>query len=55
VWTDADMADRINRMLTDRKMKAKLKKTSKDMRGKKGPATAAKIIDGLMRRKKAAR
>jgi MGT family glycosyltransferase len=53
-WTDADMADRITRMLTDKKMKAKLKKTSKDMRGKKGPAKAAKVIDGLIRRKKAA-
>jgi UDP:flavonoid glycosyltransferase YjiC (YdhE family) len=53
-WTDADMADRITRMLTDKKMKAKLKKTSRDMRGKKGPVKAAKVIDGLMRRKKAA-
>jgi UDP:flavonoid glycosyltransferase YjiC (YdhE family) len=48
------MADRITRMVTDRKMKAKLKKTSKDMRSRKGPAKAAKVIDGLMRRKKAA-
>jgi UDP:flavonoid glycosyltransferase YjiC (YdhE family) len=53
-WTDADMADRITRMLTDKKMKAKLKKTSKDMRSKKGPAKAAKVIDGLLRRKKVA-
>lgn len=53
-WTDAEMADRINTMLTDKKMKAKLKKTSKDMRRQKGPAKAAKVIDGLLRRKKAA-
>jgi UDP:flavonoid glycosyltransferase YjiC (YdhE family) len=48
------MADRITRMLTDKKMKAKLKKTSKDMRSKKGPAKAAKVIDGLLRRKRVA-
>jgi MGT family glycosyltransferase len=53
-WTDEDMADRITRMITDKKMKAKLKKTSKDMRKQKGPAKAAKVIDGLMRRRKAA-
>jgi MGT family glycosyltransferase len=53
-WSDADMADRITRMLSDKKMKAKLKKTSKDMRSKKGAAKAAKVIDGLMRRMKAA-
>jgi UDP:flavonoid glycosyltransferase YjiC (YdhE family) len=53
-WTDKVVAERITRMLTDRKMKAKLKKASKDMRGRKGPAKAARVIDGLMRRKKAA-
>jgi MGT family glycosyltransferase len=53
-WTDADMTDRITSMLTDKKMKAKLKKTSKYMRRHKGPAKAAKVIDRLMRRKKAA-
>ena len=52
-WTDAEMADRIKTMLTDGKMKAKLKKTSRDMRSRKGPAKAAKVIDGLLRRKRA--
>jgi UDP:flavonoid glycosyltransferase YjiC (YdhE family) len=52
-WTDEDMADRINRMISDKKMKTKLKKTSKDMRSKRGPAKAAKVIDGLMRRRAA--
>jgi len=46
-WTDAVMADRITRMVTDKKMKAKLKKTSKDMRKEKGPAKAAKVIDAM--------
>jgi MGT family glycosyltransferase len=53
-WTDEDMADRISRVVSDRKMKAKLRRTSKDMRKKKGPAKAAKVIDGLMRRRQAA-
>jgi len=50
-WTDAEMQARIMAMLTDKKMKAKLKKTSASMRAKHGPTKAAKVIDGLMRRK----
>jgi MGT family glycosyltransferase len=50
-WTDTDMEAKIMAMLTDKKMKAKLKRTSKSMRAKHGPTKAAKVIDGLMRRK----
>jgi MGT family glycosyltransferase len=50
-WTDAQMEAKIMAMLSDKKMKAKLKKTSKSMRAKHGPTKAAKVIDGLMRRK----
>ena len=50
-WSDAEMQDKIMAMLTDKKMKAKLKKTSKTMRAEHGPTKAAKIIDGLTRRK----
>jgi MGT family glycosyltransferase len=50
-WTDDEMQAKIMAMLTDKKMKAKLKKTSKAMRAKHGPTKAAKVIDGLMRRK----
>ncbi|MCB1433122.1 MAG: glycosyltransferase, partial [Alphaproteobacteria bacterium] len=50
-WTDEEMQDKIMQMLTDKKMKAKLKKTSKSMRAKHGPTKAAKVIDGLTRRK----
>jgi MGT family glycosyltransferase len=50
-WTDEEMQQKIMAMLTDKKMKAKLKKTSKTMRAEHGPTKAAKIIDGLTRRK----
>jgi len=50
-WTEAEMEAKIMAMLTDRKMKAKLKKTSKSMRAKHGPSQAAKVIDGLARRR----
>ena len=50
-WTDADLQAKIMTMLTDKKMKAKLKKTSKSMRAKHGPTKAAKVIDALTRRK----
>ena len=42
---------KIMTMLTDKKMKAKLQKTSKSMRAKHGPTKAAKVIDALTRRK----
>ena len=50
-WTDDELAAKIMAMLTDKKMKAKLQKTSKSMRAEHGPTKAAKIIDGLTRRK----
>ncbi len=46
-WTEEELQDKIMAMLTDKKMKAKLKKTSKSMRSKHGPTKAAKVIDGL--------
>jgi MGT family glycosyltransferase len=49
-WTDDELMAKINAMLTDKKMKAKLRKTSKLMRSKHGPSKAAKIIDALTRR-----
>ncbi|CAN5172319.1 glycosyltransferase [soil metagenome] len=50
-WSDAEMALTIETMLTDKKMKAKLKRTSKQMKSRKGPQKAAKIIDGLLKRR----
>ena len=50
-WTDDELAAKIMAMLTDKKMKVKLQKTSKTMRAEHGPTKAAKIIDGLTRRK----
>ena len=50
-WTDAEMEAKIIAMLTDKKMKAKLKATSRSMRAQHGPTKAAKVIDGLMKRK----
>ncbi|MGL4526108.1 MAG: glycosyltransferase, partial [Aestuariivirga sp.] len=50
-WTDAELQQKIMTMVTDKKMKAKLRKTSKSMRAKHGPTKAAKVIDALTRRK----
>ena len=50
-WTDAELEEKVMTMLTDKKMKTKLKKTSKAMRAKHGPTKAAKVIDALTRRK----
>jgi MGT family glycosyltransferase len=50
-WTDAELEARIMAMVSDRKMKAKHRKTSKSMRAKHGPTKAAKIIDGVMKRR----
>ena len=52
-WSDEELAAKIMDMITNKKMKAKLKKTSKSMRAKHGPTKAAKVIHGLMRRKAA--
>ena len=47
-WTDDELAQKIMAMLTDKKMKAKLKKTSKaHARRSMGRPKAAKIIDRL--------
>jgi MGT family glycosyltransferase len=48
-WTDDELAKMIETMLTSKKMKAKLARTSKSMRGKPGPAKAAAIIDRVAR------
>ncbi len=50
-WTEEDMSDKIMTMITDKNMKARLKKTSAAMRAQHGPTKAAKVIDGLTRRK----
>jgi MGT family glycosyltransferase len=50
-WTDAELADQVTAMLTDKKMKARLKSTSKSMRAKHGPTRAARVIDALTRRR----
>lgn len=50
-WTEEEMQQKIMAMLTDKKMKARLKKTSRQMRSKHGPTKAAKVIDALTRRK----
>jgi MGT family glycosyltransferase len=46
-WTEAEMLDKIMVMLTDKKMKARLTKTSRQMRSKHGPTKAAKVIEAL--------
>ena len=45
------MEAKITAMLSDKKIKARLKKTSKSMRSKHGPTKAAKVIDRLTRRR----
>jgi UDP:flavonoid glycosyltransferase YjiC (YdhE family) len=53
-WTEEELAGKIRATLKDKKMKARLKKTSVHMRARKGTAKAAKIIDGLMRKREKA-
>ena len=50
-WTEEDMSDKIMTMITDKKMKARLKKSSAAMRAKHESTKAAKMIDALTRRK----
>jgi MGT family glycosyltransferase len=50
-WTDEELRSRITALLTDRKMRARLRKTSKTMRSRHGPTKAARVIDALMRRR----
>jgi MGT family glycosyltransferase len=54
-WTDDELRDRITRMLTDRGMKARLKRTSRTMRSRHGPTKAARVIDAVARRRPARR
>ena len=50
-WDDAELGGKIMAMVTDKKLKARLKKTKASMRAQHGPTKAAKVIDGLTRRK----
>ena len=50
-WNDDELAVKIKTLLIDKRMQEKLKKTSKAMRSHHGPTKAAKVIDGLTRRK----
>jgi MGT family glycosyltransferase len=50
-WTEAELADKVTAMLTDRKMQARLKVTSKAMRARHGPTKAARVIDAVSRRR----
>jgi MGT family glycosyltransferase len=50
-WSDEEMAETIETMLTDKKIKAKLRRTSRQMKARKGPQKAAKVIDGLLKRR----
>jgi MGT family glycosyltransferase len=47
-WTDAELAAKINAMLTDKAMKAKLAATSAHMQSRHGPTKAANILNGLL-------
>ena len=46
-WTEAELGERIQRMLSDEKMRARLAETSRQMRAEHGPSKAARILDGL--------
>src|SRR3712207_6075422 len=46
-WTDEELKAKIDRMLTDKAMKAKLKETSRRMHKEHGPTKAARILDAL--------
>jgi MGT family glycosyltransferase len=50
-WNDDELAVKIKTVLIDKRMKEKLKKTSSVMRAEHGPSKAAKVIDGLTRRR----
>ena len=47
-WTDDQLATAITVMLTDRRMKTRLAKTSKSMQSRHGPTKAARVIDALV-------
>ncbi|MCG8358066.1 MAG: glycosyltransferase, partial [Kiloniellales bacterium] len=46
-WSEADLAAKIEAMLTDTTMRQKLAATSAHMQGQEGPAKAARLLDGL--------
>jgi MGT family glycosyltransferase len=50
-WTDEALQAGIMTLLNDRKMRAKLRKTSQTMRSRHGPTKAARVIDALTRRR----
>jgi MGT family glycosyltransferase len=50
-WTEAELADKVTATLTDKKMKARLRATSRSMRARHGPTKAARVIDALTRRR----
>ncbi|MEK9743291.1 MAG: glycosyltransferase [Gammaproteobacteria bacterium] len=47
-WTDSELQETINKMLTGEAMHARLAKTSAHMRSQHGPTKAAKILDALV-------
>ncbi|MGH6947856.1 MAG: nucleotide disphospho-sugar-binding domain-containing protein [Kiloniellales bacterium] len=48
-WAETQLAEKIDRLLTDKAMQARLAATSKHMQGHHGPTKAAKLLDGLAR------
>lgn len=48
-WADEQLKDKINVMLTDETMKAKMASTSAHMQSRHGPTKAAEILDGLLK------
>jgi len=48
-WTDEELAAKLDFMITDPKMQARLKATSKHMQGENGPQKAAGILDQLVK------
>jgi MGT family glycosyltransferase len=48
-WTDADLAAKLDRMINDPEMKARLAATSAHMQARNGPEKAAGILDQLVK------
>lgn len=47
-WTEEDLRERIDRCLTDEKMRERLAATSRRMKARHGPTRAAELIEGLL-------
>jgi UDP:flavonoid glycosyltransferase YjiC (YdhE family) len=47
-WTDAELAAKLDHMINDPAMKAKLQAASKHMQSQNGPKKAAAILDQLV-------